>query len=193
MEETHLLVLGPEEAGKTLMLKRLQTITSQMSLPQAQRQHDLGEAPPTIPTVGVNLVSVNLYRKKYTFRELGGAMGPIWSNYFKDAAMLMYVIDVSNRTKVASACIQLLDILTSKDTQIMPVALIFNKIDKPGCMSMTELLSILRLSDIILCAKQDIIVIETSFRTGQGIDEILKWLKLKAGSKKRGSIAPPGL
>lgn len=189
MEETHLLVLGPEDAGKTLMLKRLQTITSQMSLPQAQRQQDLGEAPATIPTVGVNLVSVNLYRKKYTFRELGGAMGPIWNNYFKDAAMLMYVIDISNRTKVASSCIQLFDVLTSKQTQNMPVALIFNKVDNPASMSMTEYLSILRLNDVILCAKQDIIVIETSFRTGKGIDEILKWLKLKAGSKKRGSIA----
>lgn len=190
MEETHLLVLGPEEAGKTLMLKRLQTITSQMNLPQAQRQPDLGEAPPTIPTVGVNLVSVNLYRKKYTFRELGGAMGPIWSNYFKDASMLMYVIDASNRTKVAASCIQLLDVLSSKQTQTLPVALIFNKVDNSSSMSMTELLSILRLNDVILCARQDITVIETSFRNGQGMDEILKWLKLKAGSKKRGSIVP---
>ncbi|KAK3735255.1 hypothetical protein QZH41_000603 [Actinostola sp. cb2023] len=189
MEETHLLVLGPEEAGKTLMLKRLQTVTSQMNLPQAQRQQNLGEAPPTIPTVGVNLVTINLYRKKYTFRELGGAMGPIWSNYYKDAALLVYVMDVSNRTKVASSCIQLLDVLSSKQTQAMPVALIFNKMDSPGCMSITELSSILRLNDVILCAKQDISIIETSFRTGQGIDEIMKWLKLKAGPKKRGSFA----
>ncbi|XP_031564875.1 ADP-ribosylation factor-like protein 16 [Actinia tenebrosa] len=189
MEESHLLVLGPEGAGKTLMLKRLQTISSQMSLPQAQRRHDLGEAPPTIPTVGVNLVTINLYRKKYTFRELGGAMGPIWSKYFKDANLLVFIIDTANRTKISSSCIQLLDVLSSKQTINMPVALIFNKVDSPSCMPMAELLTILRLNDIILCAKHDITIIESSFRTGQGIDEIMKWLKLKAGPKKRGSFA----
>ena len=57
MAEVQLLVLGSEGVGKTVMLKRLQTITAQENLAQAQQKEDLGEAPSTIPTIGVNLVT----------------------------------------------------------------------------------------------------------------------------------------
>lgn len=180
MAEVQLLVLGPEGVGKTVMLKRLQTLTAQQNLAQAQqKRQDLGEAPSTIPTVGVNLVTVTHNRKKYTFRELGGAMGPIWNNYFKDAACLVYVIDRANQAQVASACIQLLEVLSAKQTQEMPVLLIFNKIDSPDCMSMSEISAIIRLRDVLANAKQDITVLECSFREGTGLNRILKWLQEK--------------
>lgn len=177
MSEAQLLVLGPEGVGKTVMLKRLQTLTAQQNLAQAQQKEDFGEAPSTIPTIGVNLVTVTHNKRKYTFRELGGAMGPIWSNYFKDAGFLVYVIDTAKRTQVASTCIQLLEVLASKETHEMPVLLIFNKIDSPDCMSMSEISTLIRLPDIVANARQDITVLECSFREGTGLHEILKWLQ----------------
>lgn len=179
MAEVQLLVLGPEGGGKTVMLKRLQTLTAQQNLAQAQQKQQLGEAPSTIPTIGVNLVTVTHNRKKYTFRELGGAMGPIWNNYFKEATSLVYVIDIANQTQVASACIQLLEVLSSKQTQDMPVLLIFNKIDSQDCMSMSEISAIIRLREVQANARQDITVLECSFREGTGLDLILKWLQEK--------------
>lgn len=179
MAEVQLLVLGPEGVGKTVMLKRLQTLTAQQNLAQAQQKQELGEAPSTIPTIGVNLVTVTHHRKKYTFRELGGAMGPIWNNYFKEATCLVYVIDIANQTQIASACIQLLEVLSSKQTQEMAVLLIFNKIDSPDCMSMSEISTILRLREVLANARQDITVLECSFREGTGLDRILKWLQEK--------------
>lgn len=177
MSEAQLLVLGPEGVGKTVMLKRLQTLTAQQNLAQAQQKEDFGEAPSTIPTIGVNLVTVTHNKRKYTFRELGGAMGPIWSNYFKDAGFLVYVIDTAKRTQVASTCIQLLEVLASKETHEMPVLLIFNKIDSPDCMNMSEISTLIRLPDIVANARQDITVLECSFREGTGLHEILKWLQ----------------
>jgi len=179
MAEVQLLVLGPEGVGKTVMLKRLQTLTAQQNLAQAQQKQELGEAPSTIPTIGVNLVTVTHHRKKYTFRELGGAMGPIWNNYFKEATGLVYVIDMANHTQIASACIQLLEVLSSKQTQEMAVLLIFNKIDSPDCMSMSEVSAIIRLREVQANARQDISVLECSFREGAGLDRILKWLQEK--------------
>ena len=179
MAEVQLLVLGPEGVGKTVMLKRLQTVTAQQNLAQAQQKQELGEAPSTIPTIGVNLVTVTHHRKKYTFRELGGAMGPIWNNYFKEATCLVYVIDMANQTQIASACIQLLEVLSSKQTQEMAVLLIFNKIDSPDCMSMSEVSAIIRLREVQANARQDITVLECSFREGAGLDRILKWLQEK--------------
>ena len=182
MAEVQLLVLGPEGVGKTVMLKRLQTLTAQQNLAQAQQKEDLGEAPSTIPTIGVNLVTLTHNRKKYTFRELGGAMGPIWSNYFKDASCLVYVIDTAKRTQVASTSIQLLEVLSSNETQDMPMLLILNKIDSPDCMTMCEISVLIRLPDIVANARQDITILECSFREGTGLHEILKWLQEKCSS-----------
>lgn len=179
MAEVQPLVLGPEGVGKTVMLKRLQTMTAQQNLAQAQQKQELGEAPATIPTIGVNLVTITHNRKKYTFRELGGAMGPIWNNYFKDATCLVYIIDIANKTQVASACIQLLEVLSSKQTQDVPVLLILNKIDSPDCMTMSEISAIIRLREVLENARQDITVLECSFREGTGLDRILKWLQDK--------------
>lgn len=180
MTEVQVLLLGPEEVGKTLMLKRLQTVTAQQNLTQAQRSENLGEAPPTIPTVGVNLVTLTHNKRKYTFRELGGAMGPIWQNYFKDSSSLVYVLDSSKPTQISSSCIQFLEVLSSKDTQDMSVLLIFNKTDSPDHMSRCEISSLIRLADILACARQDITVLECSFREGTGLREILKWLHDKS-------------
>lgn len=177
MAETQILVLGPEGVGKTLLLKRLQTISSQQNLSHRGAQpKELGDAPSTIPTVGVNLISATFNKRKFTLRELGGVMGPIWANYFKDASCLLYIIDAANKAQVSSSCIQLLEVLSAKQTQTMSVLLIFNKVDSPSCMSMTELHGMIRLRDIIAFAKQDISVLETSFRDGQHLDEIIKWM-----------------
>ncbi|XP_068726035.1 ADP-ribosylation factor-like protein 16 [Montipora capricornis] len=180
MAEVQLLLLGPEEVGKTLMLKRLQTVTAQHNLAQAQQKEDLGEAPSTIPTVGVNLVTLTHNKRKYTFRELGGAMGPIWNNYFKESRNLVYVMDSARPTQIASSCIQFLEVLSSKETQDMPVLLILNKIDIGGCMSRSEISNLIRLPDILACARQDITVLECSFREGTGLRGILKWLHEKS-------------
>ena len=180
MVDSQLLVLGLEGVGKTLFLKRLQTISAQMNLPQySQKSQELGEAPSTIPTVGVNLVTVSFGKRKYTFRELGGAMAPIWSNYFKDANYLVFLFDVANRFQISASCIQLLEVLSAKQTQDKAVLLLFNKIDFTQGLNMVEIGSIIRLDDILASAKQDITVVQTSFRSGEGIDDIITWLQEK--------------
>lgn len=42
--------------------------------------------------VGTNLITVSVNRRQdITMRELGGCMGPIWKNYFKDSVALMVI------------------------------------------------------------------------------------------------------
>jgi hypothetical protein len=47
------------------------------------------EAPPTIPTVGTNLVTLKFGKKTCTVRELGGCMSPVWNSYHKDVKNLI--------------------------------------------------------------------------------------------------------
>lgn len=41
---------------------------------------------------GTNLTNVVVYKKlQVTIREVGGTMGPIWQNYYKDARAIMVI------------------------------------------------------------------------------------------------------
>ncbi|XP_013414884.1 ADP-ribosylation factor-like protein 16 [Lingula anatina] len=166
------LVLGASGVGKTLLLKRLSSCSSKGTYT------DLEEPPSTIPTVGTNLVNISMGRKHdITLREMGGCMGPIWKNYFKECSALIFVVDVSNRMQVSASCIQLLEALTNGDVQFVPVLLILNKIDMPNPMTRTELDTTFQLKSILGAAKQDISIIEASAKDGQGLEEIVKWLQ----------------
>uniref|UniRef100_A0A8C8S4B8 ADP ribosylation factor like GTPase 16 n=1 Tax=Pelusios castaneus TaxID=367368 RepID=A0A8C8S4B8_9SAUR len=165
-----LLLLGASGAGKTLLVKRLQKLCSK------EGPKDLGEPPPTLPTVGTNLTDL-LIQKKITIRELGGCMGPIWSSFYGDCSSVLFMIDAANPTQISSSCVQLLSLLSAEQLASASVLILFNKIDLPCYMSLVEMKSLFRIQDIISCAKQPIAVVETSARDGRGLDAVLQWLR----------------
>lgn len=170
------LVLGAQSTGKTTLLKRLSSCTARGSYT------NLDETPSTIPTVGTNLVNITLSRKKeITLRELGGCMGPIWKNYFKDFSVLLYLVDMSNKTQVSSSCIQLLEVLTHDGVQHIPVLIVLNKMDMPGAMGRVEFDNLCQIGNIIKFAKQEITVLEASAKDGQGLQEIVGWIQKHCG------------
>ncbi|XP_059156837.1 ADP-ribosylation factor-like protein 16 [Physella acuta] len=163
-----ILLIGAPSVGKTLLLKRLQN-TNPTTLKD--------DVPATIPTVGTNLMTVNAMKKvEVTVREVGGAMGPIWQNYFKDSHSLMFMLDISKHTQVAISCVQLMTILADPALQNIPVLLILNKMDIPGGISHSELDSLVRLSDLVRHASQKITVLETSAKNGNNLDKVAKWI-----------------
>ncbi|XP_064225682.1 ADP-ribosylation factor-like protein 16 isoform X2 [Aotus nancymaae] len=147
------LLLGATGVGKTLLVKRLQEVTS------GDGKGDLGEPPPTRPTVGTNLTDI-VAQRKITIRELGGCMGPIWSSYYGNCRSLL-----------------LLGLLSAEQLAEASVLILFNKIDLPCYMSTEEMKSLIRLPDIIACAKQDITTAEISARKGIGLAGVLDWLQ----------------
>ncbi|XP_032312454.1 ADP-ribosylation factor-like protein 16 isoform X3 [Camelus ferus] len=76
------LLLGATGVGKTLLVKRLQKLSSR------DGKGDLGDPPPTRPTVGTNLTDI-VAQSKITIRELGGCMGPIWPSYYGNCRSLL--------------------------------------------------------------------------------------------------------
>ncbi|EGW06248.1 ADP-ribosylation factor-like protein 16 [Cricetulus griseus] len=70
------LLLGAAGVGKTLLLSA------------GDGKGDLGDPPPTRPTVGTNLTDIVAHRK-ITIRELGGCMSPIWSSYYGNCHSLL--------------------------------------------------------------------------------------------------------
>lgn len=97
---TMCLCLGPKGSGKTLLLKKLQNWEAVDTMSS------------TVPTIGTNLVAVPLgNRKEITIREIGGAMSPIWRNYYYGIESIMYVVDASNLCQISAAGVLLYTIL----------------------------------------------------------------------------------
>uniref|UniRef100_A0A4W4FY11 ADP-ribosylation factor-like 16 n=1 Tax=Electrophorus electricus TaxID=8005 RepID=A0A4W4FY11_ELEEL len=165
------LLLGATGVGKTLLLKRLQNILFDLGLASY-----LSEPPSTLPTVGTNLTDLTLRKRSLTIRELGGCMGPIWPSYYTDCTTVIYMVDSANITQISASCVQLLNVLAAEPLQTASVLVLFNKSDLPCTMSLVEMKSLFRMDDIIACAPQSITTLKLSARTGEGLEEVLKWL-----------------
>ncbi|XP_055971777.1 ADP-ribosylation factor-like protein 16 [Sorex fumeus] len=164
------LLLGATGVGKSLLVKRLHKLSS------LNGKGDLGDPPPTRPTVGTNLTDIGAQRR-LTIRELGGCMAPIWPSYYGDCRALLFMVDASNPTQLSASCSQLLGLLSAEQLSSASVLILFNKIDLPCYMTTEEMKSLFRLPDILACAPQDITVIEVSARQGTGLSSVLHWLQ----------------
>ncbi|XP_053939086.1 ADP-ribosylation factor-like protein 16 isoform X1 [Cuculus canorus] len=171
------LLLGAAGGGKSLLARRLRQLSAQ------EGPAELGKPPATLPTVGTNLTDLQLPRR-VTVRELGGCMGPIWPSYYGECSALLFVVDATNPTQVSSSCIHLLSILSAESLAAVPMLVLFNKIDMPCYMSLTEMKSLFRMQDIVSCATQPIMMLETSARDGIGLADVLQWLRATLGDAR---------
>uniref|UniRef100_A0A2I3FTM1 ARF like GTPase 16 n=1 Tax=Nomascus leucogenys TaxID=61853 RepID=A0A2I3FTM1_NOMLE len=126
---------------------------------------------------GVGKLTDIVAQRKITIRELGGCMGPIWSSYYGNCRSLLFVMDASDPTQLSASCVQLLGLLSAEQLAEASVLILFNKIDLPCYMSTEEMKSLIRLPDIIACAKQNITTAEISAREGTGLAGVLAWLQ----------------
>ncbi|KAK3711494.1 hypothetical protein RRG08_035828, partial [Elysia crispata] len=135
------------------------------------------DIPTTIPTVGTNLMTVFTSKKaEVTVREMGGAMGPIWHNYYTDSSAIMFMIDMSKHTQVAISCVQLMTMLSHPATQNTAILILLNKTDNSNGMNWPEVQSLMRLDQVTKHATQSISVLEISAKTGYNLDKVTKWL-----------------
>eukprot|EP00794_Sanderia_malayensis_P007926 gene7926-8781_t len=167
--EAEVLVVGAEGSGKSLFLKRFQSIMQ-------DENRNFDNIPSTISTIGTNLASVSFNKRKINLRELGGAMAPIWKNYYSDGKGLIFIVDSSNRFQISASTILFYDVLSSESLNNIPVLLLFNKTDLISSVSIDEVKFIMRVNDLLKCAKQTIDILECSLKNGDGIQEIINWL-----------------
>lgn len=165
------LVLGAENSGKSLLVKRLQMLLTK------GKDASFSEAPSTISTVGSNITKVTVEKVEFDLREVGGAMAPLWKNYYNDANAVVYVIDSSNQFQISASCILLLTMLSNEKLHGKHVLIVFNKIDFLTGLSINKLKNIYRLDDVIAHAKQKIMLVECSCIEKIGFNKIFQWLE----------------
>lgn len=164
-----IICIGPKSAGKTLLLRKLQQVDVHCN------PHD--DIFSTVPTVGVNIVQVTLSKeKRLLIHELGGSIAAIWPMHYDGCKAVVFVIDAANMQQVSCACILLLETLKHQSLQNSSFAIVFNKTDVNSSVCVSEIKYLIRIEDILLHAKQDITVLETSCLTGKGFKELKQWL-----------------
>ncbi|CAN0297035.1 unnamed protein product [Lampetra fluviatilis] len=160
-----LLLLGPTGSGKTLLLKDYKISFSKEIIVArifAGERVDKWEVPSTVPTVGTNLVDVSVGKRRLTLRELGGTMAPIWDSYYKHSAAVInhrhafvasdkelhssvFVVDVANPRQLASAGVQLWEVLAHEEVRDKSLCVLLNKTDLATSGAVREFRSLLRL------------------------------------------------
>jgi GTPase SAR1 family protein len=150
-----LLVLGPESSGKSLVIRRLSElcVTNQGHVEVVSPSTTGDEfSESTIPTVGVNISSIQIGDLSLEIREIGAAMASRWDTYIPDCSALLFVIDTSDMGSLASSLVLLYEVLSNETAlKEKPLAILFNKLDLVGDPQTTlnVFYNTLRIDDLI--------------------------------------------
>jgi len=159
------LVIGCIGAGKTMLMRRLETASS---------GHVAKELPAPQPTVGTELLELTHRRCVFALREMGGAMMPLWPRYFAVCRSLIFVADTSSDTAVAAAVLEWHNALGDKALFGKPVLLVLNHRDRDTALPEEEVRQLFRLADLEATGRT-FTVCWTSAARGTGVDAVLEW------------------
>ncbi|CCK67858.1 Arf family GTPase ARL1 KNAG_0A01690 [Huiozyma naganishii CBS 8797] len=157
--ELRILILGLDGAGKTTILYRLQ----------------IGEVVTTKPTIGFNVETLNYKNLKLNVWDLGGqtSIRPYWRCYYADTAAVIFVVDSTDRDRMATAAKELHLMLQEEELQDAALLVFANKQDQPGALSASDVSKELNLVEL---KDRSWSIVASSAIRGEGITEGLDWL-----------------
>jgi ADP-ribosylation factor-like protein 3 len=166
--EIFILFLGLDGAGKTSCLKKL----SDEDISQIQ------------PTRGFNIKTITQQGFKLNVWDIGGqkSIRPYWENYYANADALVYVIDAADTWRVDETSVELNSLLDEKKLAGIPVMVMANKTDLGNAMKEEELGDRLQLHAM---RGRDWSVRRTSARTGEGLQEAMRWVIQKIERRRQ--------
>lgn len=153
------LMLGLDNAGKTSILYRLH----------------LGDVVTTVPTVGVNLETLQYKNISFEVWDLGGQTGvrPYWRCYFSDTDAVIYVVDSTDKDRMGVAKHELFALLDEDELRKSLLLIFANKQDLPEAATEVEIAEQLGVSSIM---NRTWTIVKSSAKTGDGLLEGMDWL-----------------
>merc|ERR1719164_113324 len=112
-KEMRILMVGLDAAGKTTILYKLK----------------LGEVLTTIPTIGFNVEMVEYKNISFTVWDIGGQdkIRKLWRYYYQGTQGLIFVVDSSDRDRLADARDELHKLLREEEMSHTKVLVYANK------------------------------------------------------------------
>ncbi|CAB3405073.1 unnamed protein product [Caenorhabditis bovis] len=132
--EMRILILGLDNAGKTTLMKKF-----------------LGEPTDTIePTLGFDIKTVQFKEFQLNLWDVGGqkSLRSYWKNYFESTDALIWVVDSSDRERLAQCADELHKLLQEEKLAGASLLVLANKCDVPSAVDVNTIAKILDLQSI---------------------------------------------
>lgn len=139
------LVVGGEESGKSILIRRIKEI---LNANDAWNPDESSEA--TLPTVGVELHTISLSATTFVdIREMGSALSSRWENYLPDCSHIMFLIDTSDFGSLTSSMVLLHELLAN-DALLLgkPILIALNKVDLVDAQTLVMVNNFLRVEEL---------------------------------------------
>ncbi|KAJ8329177.1 hypothetical protein, variant [Batrachochytrium dendrobatidis JEL423] len=139
-KQSKVLYVGLDNSGKSTIIQHFKGID--------------GSKSDIIPTVGFTVETFETNRVTFTAFDMSGQgkYRNLWKHYYSEADAIVFVVDASDRERMAVAR-QELEILLDNNvckTRLMPILFLANKMDLPGVLTpveCTEALGLVRIRD----------------------------------------------
>jgi len=167
-QESRILMLGLDNAGKTTILRKLS-------------EEDISSV---MPTQGFNIKSLMQDGFKLNVWDIGGqkSIRPYWSNYFESSDSLVYVIDSSDSRRLEESGTELRELLAEDTLRGIPLLVFANKQDLLQAVPAEDIAATLNLAAI---TDRTWTIQACSAKGGEGLQEGMEWLvaQRKAGEQ----------
>ncbi|KAH7100436.1 ADP-ribosylation factor 1-like protein [Auriculariales sp. MPI-PUGE-AT-0066] len=157
-QETRIMMLGCDNAGKTTILYQLK----------------LGEVIITIPTIGFNVETVTHRNLTFTVWDMGGQdrIRVLWRLYYRNTRGVIFVVDSNDTQRIEEVAETLHRVLEEADLRDAAVLVLANKQDLPNALPVASLVDQLRM----LKVHQEWFIQAACATSGDGLAEGLDWL-----------------
>ena len=164
-KKANIVFLGLDNAGKSALLHVLKT-------------DRVTQTRPTIHPHSEELKMGNLVLNTY---DLGGheTARKIWTDYFPAVNAILFLVDSVDVGRFKEAKIELDKILETPELVNIPIAILGNKIDMAGAVSMEELKEALQYDDLIARETRPIEMFMVSVTKKIGYSKALEWISTK--------------
>jgi len=157
-----------DNAGKTSLLNDI------------RRKFNLPTAEPVMPTIGQNFSKFDYNGIVFTIWDLGGQekFRDSWNHYYEEIDALIYVIDSYDDERYKESRKEIKKLVSSKGLVNCPIVFCANKQDVDGAIGPGEILTILKLDNLIVGDRKWIILptVSSGKLDRTDIDKIFIWL-----------------
>ena len=168
-KKANIVFLGLDNAGKSALLHVLKT-------------DRVTQTRPTIHPHSEELKMGNLVLNTY---DLGGheTARKIWKDYFPAVNAILFLVDSVDVKRFPEAYKELNDILETPELVNIPIAILGNKIDMAGAVSIEELKAALHYDELMAKENRPMEVFMTSVTKKIGFSAALEWISTKLPDK----------
>ena len=161
-KKANLIFLGLDNAGKSTLMYMLKNDRYKQTLPTSQ---------PNSEELRMGNIRFNTF-------DLGGheTARKIWKDYFPAIDAIIFIVDSSEYKRFPEVQIELENILNSPELANIPIAILGNKIDKPGAVPEEQLRDEIDFNGIIAKDNRPIEIFMCSIVKKIGYSKAFEWV-----------------